>query len=489
METPMSAAEWLDYNADQIATEYSRRRELPPGTALTPLPRRRAIGVIRVSRVGKRAGKGERFVSPREQRDSIEAWCRANDAELVAIYEEFDLSAHRTPLLKRRGLLPAIELIERAGADILIVAYFDRMIRNTRVQDEIVTRVEAAGGSVLTLDAGEVSHATANQWFTAQIHGSVAEYHSRITGEKTAKARRDAVARGVPVFPNLPPGYVRGEDGKLVVVPEEEPHIKRVFEMRAGGASLTQCRAYLREHGIERSYRATQTLFTNRLYLGEIHFGKLVNLSAHKPLVDRELWLAADKREPRGRPSTSNRLLARLGVLVCGSCGARLTAASVFNHPQSRGVARQRYAIYRCGMPGDCPKPVTISATLAEEAIVREVRQQLLRDLAAAADQAQQAFKSATLLAMDFPHDAEVQAKVVARRQAAQVAGERYAQIKGMAEPLEVLSATHEWDDLTQDGRRALIKAVLPRVEVRSASTGSDRLWWPGKLGEPPLEA
>jgi len=488
-----------------VRPDHRTIRSASRSAPIIPLGRRRAVGVIRVSRTAGR--KGERFISPREQRERLVEWCRANEVELVHVFEEFDQSAHRTPLLKRRGLRPAIELIERAGADVLLVAYFDRLVRNTRVQAEVIDRVEAAGGGVFALDVGEVSNATAGQWLTAQVHGMMAEYHARITGEKTARARRDAVARGVPVFPNLPPGYVRGEDGRLVVVKAERAAIIGVFELRAQGASLSACRAFLKAHGIERTYRGTQTLFSNRLYLGEIHFGNLVNLHAHEPIVDRVIFeRARDRREPRGRPNKSGLLLARLGVLVCGSCGARLTSALVWNRTRKRagpeGV-RRRYPIYRCGMPGDCPAAVTISATLVEEQIIREVRHRLLqktgsasveqqiRDAAAKADAAQAEFKNATLLAMDFPDDQDIQAKVAIKRQAARLASERYDQLRGQIEPLAVLSATHDWDELTIEGRRALIKAVLPRVEVLPAATGAQRLRWFGpelSLQQTPLE-
>ena len=36
----------------------------------------------------------------------------------------------------------------------LIVGYFDRLVRSLRVQGEVVSRVEAAGGEVLAVDYG-----------------------------------------------------------------------------------------------------------------------------------------------------------------------------------------------------------------------------------------------------------------------------------------------------------------------------------------------
>jgi len=478
-----------------VLEEYAARTANPRRMHILPDQPRRAVGVIRVSKVGKRALKGEeRFVSPREQQAKLSEWCQAQGIQLVTVREELDVSGKR-PLEKRPGLLPAIEDVERGAADMVIVAYFDRLVRSLRVQADILDRVEKAGGQVVALDAGRISNATAAQWLNATVLGMMADYHVRVTREKTDVAKRDAVDRGVPPFPNIPPGYVRGTDGRLVVVEEHRDLIARVFKMRAGGASLTQCRLFLSANGIERSYRATQTMFANRLYLGEIHFSDMVNLQAHEPLVDRELFVKAGERvEKRGRPAKSDRLLARLGVLVCRSCGARLTAATVWNHTKGHSN-RRRYAIYRCGMPGDCPSPVTISATLVEQAVEDAVRRQLeadrgtgtasleqeLRDAAALVELTQKRLKNAILLLSgdDLDNIEAAQEQLSQHRARAREATELYERLQASTDSLTVLSATHDWDKLTMNEKRALIRAVLPRVEIAPACEVGSRIHWP----------
>jgi hypothetical protein len=69
-----------------------------------------------------------------------------------------------------------------------------------------------------------------------------------------------------------------------------------------------------------------QIMLASRVYLGELHFGELANLQAHKPIIERDLWNCVQRMVvPRGRQASSTRLLARLGVLRCGSCGGRLS--------------------------------------------------------------------------------------------------------------------------------------------------------------------
>jgi hypothetical protein len=100
--------------------------------------------------------------------------------------------------------------------------------------------------------------------------------------------------------------------------------------MRAAGKTVREVRAYLRAHGIERTYHGAQLLLASRVVLGEVHHGKLVNLHAHEPIVDRETWHAVQRMKvSRGRRAKSDHLLARLKVLRCGTCGSPLRRSSV----------------------------------------------------------------------------------------------------------------------------------------------------------------
>jgi hypothetical protein len=51
--------------------------------------------------------------------------------------------------------------------------------------------------------------------------GAVAEYARRVTAERTQDSKRRAVERGVPPFPNVPPGYQRRAEGTLEPHPRE----------------------------------------------------------------------------------------------------------------------------------------------------------------------------------------------------------------------------------------------------------------------------
>src|SRR5437588_3734664 len=155
--------------------------------------------------------------------------------------------------------------------------------------------------------------------------GAAFRYYAEVTGEKVAAARERVVARGVLPNSRISPGYVRGQDGVLVVERPKARIVVEAFKRRDRGASLVEIQAWLAKHGIERSISGVASMLRSRMYVGEIHFGELHNLNAHEPIIrDRGLFERVQRRTvSRGRQAKSERLLARLGVLRCGTCGSR----------------------------------------------------------------------------------------------------------------------------------------------------------------------
>lgn len=432
---------------------------------------RRAIGIVRVSRIAGR--EGERFVSPAEQRSRIEAQCEREGFELVSVAEELDVSGG-TPLAEREGLRAAVEAVEAGHAQVIVAAYFDRLVRSLAVQEEVVSRVEAAGGKVLTVDVGQISGATAGQWLSGTVLGAMNEYVRRTARERSGAAQADAVARGVVPFPSVPPG-LRINDGR-VEADESIGVVREAFEMRARGETLKAIRAFLREHGIQRSYHGVSAMFGSRLYLGEIHFGKLVNLAAHEPLIERDLWKAAQAPPRAARPKSKD-LLARLGVLRCATCDARMVAGS-----SHHGT----YRVYRCPSTGDCPRRVAISADIAERAVVSAVLAKYGRaqGRASAVGRAQRAAEAADKAQADL--DAAIRAfggleeEPAARERLAELTAAR-DEAREEAEHLRSLHATSvlelagDWERLSVEGRRGVIRAAVVSAVV-APGRGDDRV-------------
>ena len=440
-----------------------------------------AVGIVRVSRT-----KGEGIVSPAEQRERIEAACKRDKLRLVATFEELDVSGGAA-LERRPGLSQAVAMVEAHEADTIVVAYFDRLVRSLAVQAELVSRVEAAGGGILAVDVGQVTNGSSAQWLSGNLLGLVAEYQRRTTAERTQDAKRRAIADGVPTFDRIPPGYRRAAgEGKryartpLEVDPVTAPIVREAFALRAAGKPIAEVQNFLRSHGIERGYTGVTKMLSNRMYLGELHFGELVNLHAHAPLIDPQTFARVQGLSlPRGRKPKSDRLLARLGVLRCGTCGARMVVG------QARANGRD-YPMYRCPPNGDCPKRVTIAAGIAEKAVVDAVQELLAgvhgsaslddgiaeaeRDLAHAEQEL-----DATVRAFQGLDDVDAaRERLLSLREARDAARERVEELRAATVP-SVTVAAGDWETLTLEERRALIRAVVSEATV-APGRGSDRI-------------
>jgi site-specific DNA recombinase len=428
---------------------------------------RRAIGIARQSH-----GDGE---SVAQQTARIREACDRDGLRLLDVHPEQDVSGG-TPLARREGLRRAVELVEAGKADVIIGAYFDRLVRSLKVQAELVERVEAAGGKVLALDTGELTNGSAGQWLSGTMLGAVSEYHRRTSAERAGEAQARAVARGVWMSPYTPAGYDRGGDGRLV--PNADAGmVLEAFELRAAGVSVAS--VFERVRGLGLTYASVGRMLKSRAYLGEVHFGRLVNRAAHPaiPGLDEATWKRAQRAKATpGRKGKSDRLLARLGVLLCASCNGRMSANTGKSSNQ---------AIYRCGgHVGDrCPQRVTIGAEVAEAEVVAATKRALadVEGRASAETNAVAARAEADRLQDEL--DALVGAlrasgllgepsaveQLTAARVARDEALERSERLAG-ASSARVVSVA-DWDRLTVAEQRALIRSTV-RATVAPAAPG-----------------
>lgn len=430
------------------------------------------MGIIRQSK-----GR-EDSLSPAEQRERIASACERDGHQLVGVHEEIDVSGG-TPLERREGLRAAVEAVEAGSVDIVMVAYFDRLFRSLRVQGEVVTRVEQAGGRLVALDFGDVSEATAVHWLQGTMMGAWSEFYRRMVRERSGAAQKMAVTEGRVPYEHSIPGYSVDDDGRLV--PDDlAPVTRRAFEMRAEGATVGDVRSFLRGHGVERSFSSVQRLLGNDVVLGVLRFGKLVNDEAHPPIVDRATFERVQSvRERRGLRPKSDRLLARLGVLRCGNCGARMSVGF-----QTTRDGR-RYDFYRCPPVGDCQQRVTISADIAERFVIDQVQVALadLRGRASAfqgaqeadarAERAQAELDSAIRILRELRDEPAAIEELRALREARDVAVAEAEHLRRLSSALTI--DVGDWDRLTLEERRGLVRETIEAVFV-GPGRGAGRL-------------
>jgi site-specific DNA recombinase len=436
---------------------------------------RRAIGIIRVSQTKGR--KGESFSSPKDQRAAIERFCEAKGWRLVAAHDELDVSGNAL-LEARPGLSQAVTAVLTGTADIILGAHNERLWWNHEVRGQVLRLVREAGGEVWAVDTGCLSNGTAAEEFSSEVRTSADKLTRNQNAEKSRAAVIRAIERGVPPWPNVTPGYRQRDDRHYEPDPRTAPVVARAFRMRAEGATVAAVRASLRAGGIKLSYHGVCRLLESRVVLGEIHFGKLANLAAHDPIVDRDLWRRVQRvRVPRGRRAKSERILARLGVLRCESCGARMVVGT---------ANRSKYWIYRCPPTGDCDRRVTISAEVVEGIVTEKVRE-ALADVEGRAS-AEQGARDAAVAVERAQADLDAAIRAFAGLEGESAAVERLAELGEVRDSAQAhldqlgglrasvaINAADDWDRLTLAERRDLIRATVDRATV-APGRGADRV-------------
>jgi len=438
--------------------------------AKTPL---RAIGLARQSR------RDDDSLSIPHQVERITT--AAADMELLDVLEEPGTSGG-ADLSRRRGLRRAVEMIEDGDADVIVAAYFDRFFRDLTVQQEVLKRIDAAGGRVLAVDIGEISNGTASQWISATTMGMVAEYHRRITREKTIDARRAAIARGVPTFPNVTPAYQRREDGTLEPHPVNAPLVADAVAMRGDGASLSEVQTFLADNGIDLKYSAIRRMLRSRILLGELHSGPFVNLTAHEPIVDEATWQACqDASVSRGRRAKVDRLLARMRLLRCGGCDAAMSV----RHQQNGDGKRHPY--YICGSTDHRRGRALIAAEPVEDAI----RDAVIRASAGivgragmddeaeaarrAAERDEDALQRAFVAFEGMEDEQGARDRLLDLRAKRDASRDRYHRLRAAMSATRTVTTAADWDRLSLDARRDLIETWIASAVV-APGRGPDRL-------------
>ena len=218
--------------------------------------------------------------------------------------------------------------MERGELKAIVFPYRDRSDRSIAVMTEVVERVDAAGG-LLIAGGSVLTHKSADQWARSVLESFANEMPARYAKEKVRAAHVDAVADGIAPYAPVP-GYAKGKDGRFVVVRKLRKIIVEAFDDARPPRVDQHDPRYLAEHGIVRSYAGRRV----DAALRDLHRQRRVRRSAQgrRPRRRSSTRTCSSACRSAGRragvQSKSDRLLARQGVLVCATCGARMTATN-----------------------------------------------------------------------------------------------------------------------------------------------------------------
>lgn len=320
-------------------------------------------GYIRVSRVNGRGG--ENFISPRVQREKIQAFAKLHGHKVVSWHEDLDEPGSKN---SRPGFQDAIARVEAGATEGIAVAKLDRFARSVADAAAAIRRIRDAGGELLSVEDNFDSSSPMGK-FAMHMLLALGELELDRIRESWSTAQQLAVERGVHVASRAPTGYRRGKDGRLESVKREAAVIAEVFRGRASGSSYSELARLLERKKIVGPYgnehwttAAVAKLLGNRAYLGEARSGRFTKKSAHPAIVSEKEWEAAQRaRSVAPLRSGEGALLA--GLLRCAGC------RYVMKPDTMRHRDGSKLRIYRCRgdhAAGRCPERSAVLGHLIE---------------------------------------------------------------------------------------------------------------------------
>jgi site-specific DNA recombinase len=327
----------------------------------------RIDGYIRVSRVNGRGG--ENFISPRVQREKIQAFAKLHGHKVIRWHEDLDEPGSKN---SRPGFQTAIERVETGKTGGIAVAKLDRFARSVADAAGAIRRIRDAGGELVSVE-DNFDSSTPMGKFAMHMLLALGELELDRIRESWSTAQRLAVERGVHVASRAPTGYKRGAGGRLEPVKKDAAVVAEVFRRRAAGASYSELAGLLEHKRVRGPYDnphwttvAVSKLLQNPVYLGEARSGKHRKKGAHPAVVSEHEWRAAQgARSVAPLRSGEGALLA--GLLRCAGCRYVLKPDSM--RDQDGSTIR----LYRCRgdhAAGRCPAPASVLGRVVEPYVV-----------------------------------------------------------------------------------------------------------------------
>ena len=273
----------------------------------------RLAAYARVSRQGERAD--DQFRSPELQLAAVRRMADARGFELVEYPAEIDVSGADASRAVLDEILDAIDAGELDG---FAVAKLDRLSRlGLRDRGELLERagrIESASEPTDDTPAGRMMR---DQFFG----------YARMQWEQLAEgwevSKAAAIADGKAIKAKAPFGYRFDEERRLIVDEREAVIVRELFQLRADGGSWDEISVRFEElTGERRSRGGFPHMLANRVYLGELRYGELVNYEAVDAIVPAELFDAVQARKGARKGRRPKSLLA--GIAKCANCGGGL---------------------------------------------------------------------------------------------------------------------------------------------------------------------
>lgn len=181
----------------------------------------------------------------------------------------------------------------------------------------------------------------------------MAEYYSIQLSQNIRRGQLESAKKCQCVGGSVPLGYTLDSDKHFVIDPQTAPVVKKIFDLYAEGATISEITGQLNEQGIRTARKQLFTknsltkLLKNEKYIGVYTYKDIVRVEGGVPaIVDKSTFdrvqelLKINRRAPSHTWTKVEYLLT--DKLFCGHCGSPMVGESGFSHTGAK------YSYYGC---------------------------------------------------------------------------------------------------------------------------------------------
>ncbi len=216
----------------------------------------------------------------------------------------------------------------------------------------------------------------------------MAEYYSLQLSQNVLRGQMESAKKCKSIGGPVPLGYRVDEDRHYAIDAKTAPVVKMIFDMYAGGATISQVIKTLNEKGIRTARKQEFTknsltkLLKNEKYTGVYTYKDIIRVEDGVPaIVDKQTFekvqemLKVNRRAPSHTWTRSEYILTE--KLFCGHCGSPMVGESGFSSSSSK----RKYSYYSCTKKrreGTCHKK-PVRQDWIEAVVIRAIAD-MLRD-------------------------------------------------------------------------------------------------------------
>lgn len=284
-------------------------------------------------------------VSLDAQKERLVRYAEENNLTVVGMYVDEGISA-RKRYTRRPAFMKMVSDVKEKKIDVILFIKLDRWFRNVADYYEVQSILDRYNVQWIATEE-DYDTTTANGRLSLNIKLAIAQDEADRTSERIKFVFGNMVKEGRVISGTAPKGY-RIENKRPVVDEEMAIVVRATYEKMADCRSMKKTQLFIKDkYGVFWGLKEIKHVLTNPWYIGEGY-----GIPGYCPaIVDRTLFELVGKiidvRSARYDGTRSDRVYLFTGLIICGSCGRRMTTYSCSNKDKE-GKKTSTFIYYRC---------------------------------------------------------------------------------------------------------------------------------------------